>query len=121
MAKGAADAGMHPVVGVIGDSTFLHSGMTPLIDAIAADSNMTILILDNETVAMTGAQPTALPPSRLEGLLLGLGVPREHLQIFNIHPKKIDEFSALIKKELDHPGLSVLVAVRPCLEIKKKS
>ena len=58
MAKGAADAGYHPVVAVIGDSTFLHSGVTPLMDAVAADTPMTLLILDNKTVAMTGGQPT---------------------------------------------------------------
>ena len=37
---------------VIGDSTFLHSGTTPLMDAVAADANMTVMILDNETVAI---------------------------------------------------------------------
>ena len=58
MAKGAADAGYHPVVAVIGDSTFLHSGVTPLMDAVAADTPMTLIILDNKTVAMTGGQPT---------------------------------------------------------------
>ena len=50
MAKGASDAGFRPVVAVIGDSTFLHSGITPLMDAVAADTDMTLLILDNETV-----------------------------------------------------------------------
>ena len=38
MAKGAADAGLRPVVAVIGDSTFLHSGVTPLMDAVADDT-----------------------------------------------------------------------------------
>ena len=56
MAKGASDAGVRPVVPTIGDSTFLHSGIPPLIDAIAADTDMTVVILDNDVVAMTGAQ-----------------------------------------------------------------
>ena len=76
MAKGAADAGLRPVLAVIGDSTFLHSGVTPLMDAVAASTPMTLLILDNGTVAMTGLQPTVLPGSSLEPLLLGLGVDR---------------------------------------------
>ena len=58
MAKGAAEAGFRPVVAVIGDSTFLHSGITPLLDAVAANTDMTLLILDNATAAMTGGQPT---------------------------------------------------------------
>jgi indolepyruvate ferredoxin oxidoreductase alpha subunit len=66
MAKGAAEAGFHPAVAVIGDSTFLHSGITPLVDAVASGANMTLLILDNSTTAMTGGQPTILTSSRLE-------------------------------------------------------
>jgi indolepyruvate ferredoxin oxidoreductase alpha subunit len=79
MARGAADAGYHPVVAVIGDSTFLHSGVTPLMDAVAADTPMTLIILDNKTVAMTGGQPTIRTSSELEALVRGLGVPSGHL------------------------------------------
>ncbi|MDR1587323.1 MAG: hypothetical protein LBS57_07710, partial [Treponema sp.] len=61
MAKGAADAGIKYSLGVIGDSTFLHSGITGLIDAAAADIPMTLIILDNSIVAMTGCQPTIIP------------------------------------------------------------
>ncbi|MDR2793347.1 MAG: indolepyruvate ferredoxin oxidoreductase, partial [Treponema sp.] len=58
MAKGASDAGIKHVIGVIGDSTFLHSGITGLIDAVASNTNMTLIILDNSIVAMTGCQET---------------------------------------------------------------
>jgi indolepyruvate ferredoxin oxidoreductase alpha subunit len=69
MAHGAAQAGAHPVICTIGDSTFAHSGMTPLLGAAHADANMTVFILDNATVGMTGAQESmacgeALDPSR---------------------------------------------------------
>ena len=56
MAKGAADAGLIPSVAVIGDSTFTHSGMTGLLDAVNDKSPITIFILDNGTTAMTGGQ-----------------------------------------------------------------
>ena len=56
MAKGAADAGLLPSVAVIGDSTFTHSGMTGLLDAVNDKSPITIIILDNGTTAMTGGQ-----------------------------------------------------------------
>src|SRR5690606_39540822 len=54
MAKGAADAGLHPAVAVIGDSTFTHSGMTGLLDAVNDQSAVTVVISDNYTTAMTG-------------------------------------------------------------------
>ena len=116
MAKGAADAGFHPVIAVIGDSTFLHSGVTPLMDAIAANTDMTLIILDNEVVAMTGGQPSLVPSSRFEGLLRGLGVDAEHLHVITAHPRQVEQNSAIIRRELAHRGLSVIVGVRECLE-----
>jgi indolepyruvate ferredoxin oxidoreductase alpha subunit len=116
MAKGASDAGLRPAVAVIGDSTFLHSGVTPMMDAVAADTDMTVVILDNEVVAMTGAQPTLLPSSRLQPLLLGLGVDPEHCHVIDAHPRRTAKNAALIRRELEHPGLSVIVAVRVCVE-----
>ena len=119
MAKGAADAGLRPVLAVIGDSTFLHSGVTPLMDAVAAGTPMTLLILDNGTVAMTGLQPTVLPGSRLEPLLRGLGVDPEHLHVVEVAPRRPAALAALLRAELAHPGVSVIVAVRPCVELAK--
>jgi indolepyruvate ferredoxin oxidoreductase alpha subunit len=120
MAKGASDAGLHPAVAVIGDSTFLHSGITPLMDAVAADSDMTVLILDNEAVAMTGAQPTLYPSSRVEKVVLGLGTDPEHCHVFPAHPKKTAQLADLIRREIEHRGLSVIIAVRECLESVRK-
>jgi indolepyruvate ferredoxin oxidoreductase alpha subunit len=120
MAKGAADAGAWPSLAVIGDSTFFHSGLTPLVDAVAHDTNMTVVILDNETVAMTGQQPTALPTSRLEPVLLGLGVDPEHLHVVEMHPRHVGDLTEIVRHELWHPGLSVVVTVRPCIEAARK-
>jgi indolepyruvate ferredoxin oxidoreductase, alpha subunit len=116
MAKGAADAGVHPAVAVIGDSTFVHSGLTPLVDAIGANTNMTVIIADNEVVAMTGGQPSAVPSSRLRGLLLGLGVDPAHLHVLEAHPKHLARNAAVLKDEIAYPGLSVVVTVRECIE-----
>ena len=116
MAKGASDAGLRPAVATIGDSTFLHSGIPPLIDAIAANTDMTVIILDNEVVAMTGAQTTLLPSSRLKGVLLGLGVPEAHCHVLQAHPRHHDVNAEVIRQEVAHPGLSVIVAVRECVE-----
>lgn len=120
MAKGASDAGFHPVVAVIGDSTFLHSGINPLIDAVAYNTNMTLIILDNETTGMTGGQPTILPSSRLEKVVLGLGIDAQHLHTINAHRKYTEDNSMLIGKEIEYKGLSVIIAVRECVETAKR-
>jgi indolepyruvate ferredoxin oxidoreductase alpha subunit len=120
MARGASAAGIRPALAVIGDSTFLHSGATGLMDAVAEDADMTVLILDNQAIAMTGAQPTALPSSSLENLVLGIGVNPEHFHVVEAHPKKVDVLADVLRREMAHPGLSVVIAVRTCVPAKKK-
>ena len=115
MAKGASDAGLRPAIAVIGDSTFLHSGLAPLVDAVAHDTDMTLLILDNGTVAMTGGQPTALPGTRFVSLVLGMGANPEHVHRIDAHPRHVDTIAELIKSEVAHPGLSVIVIGRECI------
>ena len=120
MAKGAAEAGFHPAVAVIGDSTFLHSGITALLDAIAADTDMTLIILDNQTVAMTGGQPTVVSSSRLEKLVLGLGVEPAHFRVLDAHPKHTELNAQVIRDEMNYRGLSVIIAVRECIETARR-
>jgi indolepyruvate ferredoxin oxidoreductase alpha subunit len=119
MAKGAAEAGFRPVVGVIGDSTFLHSGVTPLIDAIVANADMTLVIVDNEAIAMTGGQPTMLTSSKLKPLVLGLGVNPDHFHVIRAHHLQTAANVEIIRKELEYRGLSVIIAVRECIETAK--
>ncbi len=116
LAKGAAEAGFFPVIAVIGDSTFLHSGMTGLLDAVSANTNMTLMILDNEAVAMTGGQKTLIPSSRLKDVVLGLGVLPEHVKVVGAHRRLIAENTEVIKREIEYTGLSVIIAVRECVE-----
>jgi indolepyruvate ferredoxin oxidoreductase alpha subunit len=118
MAKGASDAGLRPAVAVIGDSTFLHSGVTGLMDAVAADADMTLLILDNEIVAMTGLQPTVLG-GRLRPIAEGLGVDPAHVRVVEVSPRDNEELVAALREEMAHPGVSVVVAVRECIEATK--
>jgi indolepyruvate ferredoxin oxidoreductase, alpha subunit len=120
MARGAAEAGVHPVVAVIGDSTFVHSGMTALADAAAVNANMTLLILDNETVGMTGAQDTVLPQSRLTDVIRGLGVAEDQCTVVDAHPRKVHENAEVLKKAIAHPGLSVVIARRECKVAAKR-
>jgi len=120
MAKGAADAGLPYSVAVIGDSTFIHSGITALIDAVASDTPMTLIILDNSIVAMTGCQPTMVPSDKLRALLLGCGVKEERLLELEAKKHLVDENAGRLKKEIEYRGLSVVVFKRECLEAARK-
>ncbi|MDR0503225.1 MAG: indolepyruvate ferredoxin oxidoreductase [Treponema sp.] len=120
MAKGASDAGLKHALAVIGDSTFIHSGITPLIDAVEADIPMTLIILDNSSVAMTGCQPCILPSAKLKNLLLGCGVNPEHLLELEAKPGLVDDNAAKLRLEIEHRGLSVVIFRRECLEAFRK-
>lgn len=115
MAVGAADAGMFPIVAVIGDSTFTHSGMTGLLDAVIKDAPITLIISDNSTTGMTGGQKSQAT-DRLESICLGLGVHRNHLRVITPLRKNHGLNMAVIREELMHHGLSVILARRECIQ-----
>lgn len=119
MAKGAADVGLVPAVSVIGDSTFTHSGMTGLLDAVKDGSNITVLILDNATTAMTGGQPSAAF-GRIESICIGLGVDPEHIIVLNPSPKSHEENLEIMKRELAYNGVSVIIPRRECIQTATK-
>ncbi|MDR2484507.1 MAG: indolepyruvate ferredoxin oxidoreductase subunit alpha [Treponema sp.] len=120
MAKGAADAGIRYPLAVIGDSTFIHSGITGLIDAAAADTPMTVVILDNSSVAMTGCQEPIFSSAKLRSLILSLGVPPEHLLELEAKKQLMEENAARLRGEITHQGLSVVIFRRECLEAARK-
>ncbi len=114
MAKGAADAGLIPAVAVIGDSTFTHSGITGLIDAVNDKSPITVMILDNGTTAMTGGQDSAAF-GRIEAICKGIGVEEEHIRILKPLRKNHDENTKIILEELAYQGVSVIIPRRECI------
>ena len=120
MAKGAAEAGQPNVMAVIGDSTFYHSGLTGLVDCVADKANVTIIIMDNSTVAMTGGQDTMLQSERLPQVIEGLGVEKEHIRVVDAFLRTHEENVKILKEELAYPGPSVIIAVRECVESFKR-
>ncbi|MBN2519876.1 MAG: indolepyruvate ferredoxin oxidoreductase [Bacteroidales bacterium] len=120
MAKGAADAGLHPAVAVIGDSTFTHSGITGLLDAVNDKSHVTIIISDNYTTAMTGGQDSA-GTGKLYKICSGLGVEEEHIKTIIPLKKNLDENIKILKDEFDYPGVSVILATRECIQTAKRN
>lgn len=115
MAKGAADAGLKHAVAVIGDSTFTHSGMTSLLDAINGQSPITVIISDNETTGMTGGQDSA-GTGKLEAICLGLGVEPEHMHVLVPLKKNYDEMVQLLRDEMNYRGVSVIIPRRECIQ-----
>ncbi len=128
MAMGMEKAqGVDPskIVAVIGDSTFVHSGITPLIDVVYNQGTSTVVILDNSTTAMTGHQDhpaTGLtinkepaPKLDLEALVKAVGVNNVRV----VDPLQLDELRSALEEELQRREPSVIIARRPCALLVK--
>jgi indolepyruvate ferredoxin oxidoreductase alpha subunit len=115
MAKGAADAGIFPAVAIIGDSTFTHSGMTGLLDAVNANSPITVIISDNLTTGMTGGQDSA-GTNKFEAICKGIGVDPEHLKVVVPLPQNMEEITRILREEINYRGLSVIIPRRECIQ-----
>ena len=113
-------------VSVIGDSTFMHSGLTGLVNVVYNGGNTTNLILDNSITGMTGHQDNPLtgktlmgevaPNLCLEDICASLGVPREHIRV--VDPNNLAELEQVIKEEVAAPSVSVIICRRPCALLK---
>lgn len=112
-----------PVVAFIGDSTFFHSGITGLVNAVTQGHQFLLVILDNGTTAMTGHQPNPgveltpagriEPKVNLEKLVRGCGVTR----VATINPlqvKKTQEVLREFRSRMNEGGVSVIIAKSPC-------
>jgi indolepyruvate ferredoxin oxidoreductase alpha subunit len=109
------------VVGVIGDSTFFHSGITGLVDMVVNGSKATLLILDNGTTAMTGAQPHPgsgvdirggqVPRLEPADVCRGVGVKR----VVVVEPYDMDNLEKVFAEELAAPEVSVVIVRAPCV------
>ena len=113
-------------VAVIGDSTFMHSGLTGLVNVVYNGGKTTTLILDNSITGMTGHQDNPLtgktlmgdpaPNLCLEDICASLGIPREHIRV--VDPGDLAETERVIKEEVSAPAPSVIICRRPCALLK---
>jgi indolepyruvate ferredoxin oxidoreductase, alpha subunit len=127
MSKALGEKGKGKIVGVIGDSTFIHSGITPLLDMAYNRSNAVIVICDNRTTAMTGMQEHPATGFTLQGektmgvdlaaLARVLGI--ESVRI--VDPHDLKAVKNVLKEELDRKGPSVVIARRSCVLFKRKA
>jgi len=115
MAKGAADVGFVPAVAVIGDSTFTHSGITGLLDAVNDNSPITVIIADNSTTGMTGGQ-TSSATGKIEAICEAIGVEPDHIKVMKPLKKFHEDNVKTIEEELAYPGVSVLIPRRECIQ-----
>ncbi len=120
MAAGAAHAGYSPAVAAIGDSTFSHGGITPLLSAVQQRVNLNVIVVDNSTVGMTGTQRSMSTGETLDQLIIGAGVQPEHMRIIEPTPKNHDANVQVIREELAFDGTSVVIARRSCIEALKR-
>ncbi len=121
----ANPAAAQKTVAVIGDSTFLHSGITPLLDIVYSGSSATVLILDNGTTAMTGhqhhpgtgftLQGAESPAVNLEALCRSLGVRR----VVTADPFDLVQLRETIKAELAVREPSVIITRHPCVLLSR--
>ena len=119
-----ADGGKHKTACVIGDSTFMHSGVTGLINIAYNATNSTVIILDNSITGMTGHQqnPTTgynikgEPAAKvnLEDLCHSIGINRVRV----VDPYNIAECDKAIKEEIAADEPSVIISRRPCVLLK---
>jgi len=125
-AAGIAKQGVKRVAAVIGDSTFIHSGIPALINAVYNKANILVLILDNSAVAMTGNQPTPLSgitakgeeggKTSLEGLCISCGVNSVEV----VDPYDVEKTTALLKEKIDAEGVNVVISRRPCVFVTRR-
>jgi indolepyruvate ferredoxin oxidoreductase alpha subunit len=119
-ASGFSKATGRPIIAFIGDSTFFHSGITGLINAVHNNHKVTLVILDNETTAMTGHQPhpgvdmslLGQPQTQvsIEEVVRGIGVK----QLTVISPRKVKDTMEAVKKSLAFDGVSVIISKEIC-------
>ena len=124
MSKARGEEFTKNLISVIGDSTFMHSGITGLVDMVYNKGTNTVMILDNSITGMTGHQdnPTTGKTIRgeatkqvdLELLCKAVGV--EHVRI--VDPFQVDELEKAIKEEVNRPEPSVIISQRPCALLK---
>jgi indolepyruvate ferredoxin oxidoreductase alpha subunit len=125
MSKALKEKGKGKIVGVLGDSTFLHSGITPLLDMVYNKGDAVIVIADNRTTAMTGMQEHPATGFTLQGeptkavdfsvLAAALGV--ESVRVLDPYDLKMTR--TVMKEELEKPGPSVVISNRPCVLFKR--
>lgn len=122
MAHGLEKAGeSRPVVGIVGDSTFFHSGITGLLDIAYNRGRSTIIVLDNRTTAMTGHNENPGSGKTLEGAAAPAIDYRALVQALGVNfavtvdPYDVDKFRKAVEMALEHPGPAVVIAERPCV------
>lgn len=113
-------------VAVIGDSTFIHSGITGLVDAVYNKANVTVIILDNRTTGMTGHQnnpangKTIKNEETYELDLAKLATAVGADSVRTVDPYDLEAFESAVKEELARKGVSVIISKRPCVLLTKK-
>ncbi len=124
LSRALGDLAEGKAVAVIGDSTFFHSGMTSLLDLAYNGGHTTVVIMDNRTTAMTGAQPhpgtgfTLRHEPTIEVDIEKLAESFGFKRIRNANPYEVRDLEKVVKEELEAQEPSLIIAVAPCALLK---
>lgn len=119
MLMGAAYSGYTPAIGVIGDSTFIHSGLQGLVTFSRSKKNVNLLIMDNRVVAMTGQQ-ISTGHDELENMLVGLGMKKESIHILTPLPSQATKNTEILMQVFKTEEPSVVLFRRECIRSLQK-
>ena len=97
----------------------LRNRYLDLIKTALENNNITVVISDNETTAMTGGQDSA-GTGKLEAICAGLGVKPEHIRVLVPLKKNFEEMKQVIREEIEYNGVSVIIPRRECLQTLKR-
>jgi indolepyruvate ferredoxin oxidoreductase alpha subunit len=112
-AIGTATQTKQNIIAFIGDSTFLHTGMAALADAVANDSNLTLVVFENNWVAMTGHQPVlGLTDGKLSIEAIAKAIGARWVKIAD--PQKVSATEDLFRAAAKEPGVKVIIVQREC-------
>ncbi|MGI5892430.1 MAG: indolepyruvate ferredoxin oxidoreductase subunit alpha [Bacillota bacterium] len=127
LAKAIGDDFSKKTVAVIGESTFVHSGITSLINVVYNQSNTTTVILDNSITAMTGHQPNPISGYNAKGQVAPVLDLAELCHVCGIDkvsvvdPFDLTAFEKAMKESLEYEGPAVVISKRPCILLDKKA
>ncbi len=124
LACGFSEATEQPIIAFVGDSTFFHSGLPGLINAIHHNHRFVYVVLDNSTTAMTGHQPhpglprnsfdDAVPSVDIKRIVKALGVSF----IEEVNPLELAKTEEVFRRAMEHQSVSVIIAKEPCTLLK---
>ena len=125
LVRGATGKTAERIVAVLGDSTFIHSGIPSLVNAVYNRANITVVVADNRTTAMTGQQENPSTGKTLDGSeapeldIEGMGRAMGVQHVTTVDPIDVEATEEALRQAMAHEGPALVVARRPCVFVER--